>query len=395
MLFVAVTASSPVLAFDEPYRLIGVRWNVEDGPVPFALNKEGSDDIEGDGELDAVRDAFRAWACVPGSLLRFAELDRDPPKEVDLNDGVSAVFWDETGEFGMGAGTLGITIGNVPPDDGSGELFERTGADIVFNGRDSTWSAGDPMTDVDTTSIAVHEIGHLLGLDHPCAIAGGQEVDCNGPERSVMTPAWGGGDARAPLPDDVEGLLALYAAPAGDTSTCEGPFRKGERCGGDCECTDGLLCVPGLDDVAVCATTCTGNAADCGDGFACVLGAKEADLAPGVCVKIPVGSLKPIAAACGSNGECEDGLCLAVSSIGRSVCKRSCDATPDCGDGLVCADGACASAGGAAGTPCEEVPGPCGCDAATQTAGGARPTAALVVVALFAATLRRRRGGRS
>lgn len=383
--------ASAAHAYDRPYKLLGVLWDVADGPVPYTVHPDGVDDVPGDEDVEAVHRAFRRWSCVPGTSLRFRADDvADPPKAIDLDDGVNAVFWDETGAYGLGPGTLGVTVGNDGDPDAP---IARASADIVFNGADSTWSAGDPIRAVDVESIAVHEIGHLLGLDHPCDGAAPNETNCNDGDRSVMTPAWPGGDARTPLPDDVEGLLALYPQQPGDESTCEGPFTRGERCGGDCECVDGLLCVPGQDGDAVCATTCSSADADCGSGFACVLGGAGTAAGgevPGTCVKLAPGARKPPAAACGSDGECAAGPCLAVASVGRSICRTACEGDGDCDDGLACKDAVCLAAAAGRGTPCEDEPPACGC-AATSSDAPATTTAALAAVVVAGAARRARR----
>jgi MYXO-CTERM domain-containing protein len=372
-LFLAVPAS----AFDGAFRPSeGAPWDVEQGPVVFVLEPNGSDDIAGSADLDAVRAAFRAWECVAGTKLRFQEDEGPGPARVDLSDGKNTVFWDETNENGFGPGTLGVTVSDNSPG------VPRQAADIVFNGFHHTWSTDDGPSATDVGSIAIHEIGHFLGLDHPCDKApDGREFNCNGSERSIMTPAWDGAVGRAPLPDDVAGVRALY--PADDDSTCDGPFRKGEPCTCDDECVDGLVCVrTGEGPKQVCAPRCAANNSDCGSGFACVLSPPE-DEAPaaGVCVPHVAGQ-KPAGAVCVSNNECAEGrACALLFPVSRSLCQDACELDSDCPAGR-CFEGFCL--GGATNEQCR-APSPDGCACASSTMPG---------VALFLAALafsRRRR----
>jgi hypothetical protein len=391
-------ASAPAArAFDEPFRVIdGGKWDLSRGPIEFNLEPTGSEDISGNADLDAVRNAFRAWTCVPGTALRFTE-GEEGQKKLSDSDGHNNIFWDETNEFGLGPATLGVTIGDAVPGG------TRAQADIIFNGFDSAWSVDDRPSQVDVGSIALHEIGHFLGLDHPCdhTPAGEEEPDtCHGPNDSVMTPAWSGGLERAPKPDDEAGVLALY--PADDPKqTCDGPFLLGERCACDEECIDGLVCVPGTNGQDVCAKTCAADQSDCGNGFACVLDTPEGDEpAPGVCVKSDDGE-HPAGSVCVSRGECGDGQdCALVKAVGRSVCRTDCGDDGDCAPGERCGDGSCILAASSTACPAKDPPADgCECGAAAHGGSTSAPWAALLALGAVAANVmgprKRRRGPRA
>src|SRR5690606_24992793 len=152
------------------------------------------------------------------------------------------------------------------------------------------------------------------------------ETDCLGPDRSVMHPTYPGGLLRELRDDDEDGARALY--PQEDESSCEGPFRQGERCGCNDDCVAGLLCVPADDDGGLCAPPCSSEAASCPAGFACVLGARAGDVAAGLCRPVLGGA--PPGAVCQRDDECALGLCALASAVGRTVCRVSCDADEDC-----------------------------------------------------------------
>lgn len=364
-------------AYDGAYLAIeGGAWDVESGPVPFSLDPAGSDDIEDDSDLQALRDAFRSWACVQGTKLRFEETE-EPGVAAIEDDGVNTLFWDESGDYGLGPGTLGVTVG-----DAGGA--SRAQADIVFNGSDSSWSTDDGPSAVDVGSIAIHEIGHFLGLDHPCDKPGGQEENCNGPERSIMTPVWDNAVGRAPLPDDEEGVRALY--PADDEeSRCDGPFRKGEACACDDECIEGLVCVvPPGGGKSLCGETCASDDSDCGAGFACVLGMPDGnDRSEGVCVKSEPDA-KPPGSVCINGGECAAGACALLFDLTRSICQESCDTDDDCTEGRACYEGFCL--GGTSHEACPVPPEGCGC-----TASSAAPASGLAGLAAMGVLILRRR----
>ena len=373
-LCVGLLGALPVSAFADAFKAIeGGSFNPEAGPIHYALEPSGSADIDGTADLDALRASFRAWACVEGTGIRFEEDDAPGSAQIDDSDGKNSLFWDETGdECGMGPGTLGITVGDV------GTGF-RQQADICFNGRDSDWGVGS-ATDIE--SIAMHEIGHMIGLDHPCD-SDADPASCLSPEDSVMFPSWSGINEREPRSSDVAGVVSLY--PLSGDSGCDAPFSEGEKCGCNDECVVGLLCVPdGLQQLR-CGRACTSTDRDCGAAATCVLDVpQDGGAAPGICVAVQAN--KPAGAVCVQGGECESGTCTAVIALGSSICLVVCDNDNDCAGGT-CSGGRCLGGFESQDCPVIKPPDDCSCH---STSPWSLPWSGVAAVAITFILARRR-----
>lgn len=145
----------------------------------------GTSDITGTQERNAVRNAFNTWASVLCGVS-FQELNTGP---VDFEIG-----W-FTGNHGDGSPFDGVgnTLAHAfyPPPCGGSNAGEMHFDDA------ETWSLTGAGSTFDTETVALHEIGHLLGLDHS-AVSG-----------SVMFPTYGG-VRRALTQDDIDGIRRLY-----------------------------------------------------------------------------------------------------------------------------------------------------------------------------------------
>ena len=145
-------------------------------------------DLPGDAEREAVRRAFDTWQQV--IPIDFLEVD-------SLHNPVLPIGW-FSGDHGDGAAFDGI--GNVlahaffPPPCGGFHAGK-----CHFDEAES-WALAHSGSDRDLETVALHEIGHLLGLAHSNVFG------------SVMFPTYSG-ERRLLSADDISGVQALYGRP--------------------------------------------------------------------------------------------------------------------------------------------------------------------------------------
>lgn len=170
-------ASLEAMPHENPYRIYSPGgW--ETRPIVLAFEERVSASIR-----EGVMDAARTWNEAVGfDLIQFqGESSNFKGRLLDrLSDGVSTVglerHWCRTAKDKH---VLGTTLWDNSKADGK----KITTADVILN--DEFYFFGDALVDkadgnkeiVDTESLALHELGHLLGLGHS-----------KPPEDSVMLP---------------------------------------------------------------------------------------------------------------------------------------------------------------------------------------------------------------
>lgn len=194
--------------------LIQLSWPDADRGIPFRINREGSDDIPGDDEFEAIRTGFRAWEAVESATIRFEDQGLTSQTRI-ANDGVNLVVFDETGRLlGLPSGTGAIAVTRVHSDERTGEIVDT---DLMFNGRDFrfTTSGSTSRGVMDIQEVATHEIGHVLGLDHT-------GLDSDPEVTPTMNPFGAGGNSaqgRSLERDDIAGVSTIYPTPEFLTTT--------------------------------------------------------------------------------------------------------------------------------------------------------------------------------
>jgi hypothetical protein len=165
------------------------KWHKYDLTYSFV---NSTDKLPGDSERQLVREAFAIWASQ--TPLTFTELAAGQPVDIEIG-------WYE-GDFGF-----------IEPFDGPGNVLAHAtfpnpfAPQRVYLHFDNSERWVNSVTEnVDLLTVALHEIGHVLGLGHsrdPRAI---MFASYTGPRRSLS-------------PDDIAGVQELY----GVDSTAEPP----------------------------------------------------------------------------------------------------------------------------------------------------------------------------
>jgi Matrixin len=188
------------------------------GPISWVVNPAHGSNITGATSVGTViSDSFATWRNAPNTALPIGSIGGTTGSTAVGNDGVNVICFTCTPPGGFGKdGTIAITL--TTTNNSTGQIVD---ADMVFNGAVSFLT--DPVTPTGNVeslqTVATHEFGHFLGLDHTGVI------------RATMYPFAPALETTLSY-DDVAGISTAYPGtpPSGltyNTSTISGTVRNG------------------------------------------------------------------------------------------------------------------------------------------------------------------------
>ncbi len=150
--------------------------------------EDGTNDVAGASEFEAVRNAFATWA--EAAPLTFTELTTSQNPDIVID-------WRPANDpdHSMVGGVLAHA--DFPP--GCGVVTNTLPLPVHFDDQEHQWVIGAVANGFDVETVALHEIGHILGLQHS-DVAG-----------SVMFPSVSSNSTKRTLTaDDIAGIDQLY-----------------------------------------------------------------------------------------------------------------------------------------------------------------------------------------
>jgi hypothetical protein len=155
--------------------------------ITFAF-EDGTNDIGGSVEFQAVRKAFATWAAATPFTFTEVTLAEHPDVVIDWRPAADP-------DHSMVGGILAHA--DFPP--GCGVITNALPKPLHFDDSEHMWVVGAVTNGFDVETVALHEIGHILGLQHS-DVAG-----------SVMFPTVSSNATKRSLTaDDLGGIHELY-----------------------------------------------------------------------------------------------------------------------------------------------------------------------------------------
>ncbi len=152
-----------------------IRWDDSSLPLNLYVSDDFSfvaGDIDTNGH-DPIEQMQKEWDdAVTGKVLFNYDIGTTASKGTaglsSYKDGVFGVYKSDDWFDSVTSGALAITqFYAYKRTDSSGEYYQLSHADIIVNERDFDFGYGDDLgSTYDMRTVILHEVGHLLGLNH-------------------------------------------------------------------------------------------------------------------------------------------------------------------------------------------------------------------------------------
>jgi len=179
--------------------------------ISYAMNENGTQDLDPVDTRDIIRKTFQAWTDVPcpkggNASMTFEERDPVSCKRSEYNKDAPnlnvVLFQDDDWKYRGIDGTLAKT--SVTYNDQTGEIYD---ADIEVNAANNTVTITDNPAKVeyDLQAILTHEVGHFIGIAHSAESS------------AVMFSSYSPGSTsqRKLTADDIDAVCAIYPPKSG------------------------------------------------------------------------------------------------------------------------------------------------------------------------------------
>ncbi|HEY4246827.1 MAG TPA: matrixin family metalloprotease [Lacunisphaera sp.] len=177
-----------------------VTWNPGTVSLNLKMPAPTSPLTDGTNYNTSVQAAMQAWNGYLGTLQLTSQIQA--AGSVTNGNGINEIAMDsKAGDEDFGTNVLAITLSYSQGDT-------RVESDLVFNTAytwDSYRGARNGRTAIDIRRVAIHELGHVLGLDHPDEASPPQAVT------AIMNSRIS--DIDTMQTDDITGAQALYGSP--------------------------------------------------------------------------------------------------------------------------------------------------------------------------------------
>lgn len=303
-----------------------------------------------DGIDETVRAALAVWNAAGGGAIATSFVGASG-NDAKHGDGVNTISFVFNGWGALSPREAAATTDVIYERHASTE-WRIVEADIYINAQDYSWAQGAwSSSSKDLYTVLQHEVGHALGLLHPCEVGGGAGApDCRRDRSfasSLMYPAYQLG-VRGLSDDDRAGLCFLY----GCDPTCDPSLPcSSQNCGSACpsapppakaECGSGASCLTAACESAPecadpsgaslgdpCSKSSSCKSGICSGGFCAAKDASE-------CEGEDCASLgEPLGAPCDQSSDCAGGKCL-IGARPHSICTRTCGSETTCPSGWSC-----------------------------------------------------------